>query len=356
MNPSTIDRMPLLLKLPVEVRNEIYRWAIDSENRQPLRYRNYLSSAIIPQPIPENRQGNHTRGVWYRSTNPALSLLQVNKQVNEEVTRFLQHLRTADYSVDIVYVKGSGIWPTWSVPARPKTPYINSVYAILRTSDQPAALRDRFRDESGIGSGWNCNNVFLTYFDGLLSTLFNRGPGFLDRSRSHHEDDAKVAPTYVVNHIIIDVVSLTNSSSQNNMLAGDEQSQSSNDRRTHLQGNEESPVSPEERLGACMTGLLERILGLGPSAYLPHIGMMVYEQIIGSFIFMVNGKEVWTIDVEERLQHWGACRLAHEAPAKMQKYQEWKHWVDGRRARMKEGLDLDNTRPATNNIWSRRST
>uniref|UniRef100_A0A8H7K1U1 F-box domain-containing protein n=1 Tax=Bionectria ochroleuca TaxID=29856 RepID=A0A8H7K1U1_BIOOC len=344
MDSLTADRMPLLLKLPLEVKNEIYRWVIDSvivppeslaleqENRQVLRYRNYLNSAILPLPIPENGRGYHTRGAWYRQTNPAISLLQVNKQVNAEVTRFLQYLRTTDYSVDIMYVKRLGVLLTWSIPALPKTPYINSVHVILRTSERPAALPNRFQDESGLGPGWNCNNVFLTYFDGLLSTLFNRGPGFLDRSRSHHEDDVRATPRYyVVNHIIVDVISAIKASGQNNMPASDEQYQTNHGRLTQPQGNGDSPPSPEERLASCMTWLLERILG--PRAYLPHLGMMVYEQITGSFIFMANGKEIWTIEVEERLQQWRARRLAQEAP---EEYQEWKHWVDGRRARMKE--------------------
>lgn len=369
MNPSTIGRVPLLLFLPLEIRYEIYRWVVDcvivppaspaleQESRQVLQYRNYLSSACLPFPMPERGKGFHTRGAWYRQINPAMSLLQVNQQVNAEVTRFLQHLRITDYSVDILYVKGLGVFPTWSVPALPKSPYINSVHAILRTSDVPAALPDHSRDESGLGPGWNCspgwkrNNVFLTYLEGLLSTLFNRGPGFLDRSLSHLEDDERVAPRYVFNHIIINVVSPTNPSSQNNTLGSNDEPKAIRGRLIQLKGKgkDEDPLTPEHRLATVMIWLLEKILG--PEAYLPHIGMMVYEQIIGSFNFMVNGKGVYTIDVEERLQQWRAGRLAKEHPAKVQEYQEWKHWVDGRRARMNEGLDLDNTKPAPIDLW-----
>ncbi|KAK7212077.1 hypothetical protein V2G26_019255 [Clonostachys chloroleuca] len=366
MNPSTADCKPLLLLLPLELRNEIYRLVIDTvivppaspdlnqENRQALQYRNYLSSAILPQPIPENRQGSHTRDAWSRQINPSLSLLQVNKQVNAEVTRFLQHRHTSDYSVDIVYVKGLGLWPTWSIPALPQTPYINSVYTILRMSDEPPALPGHILDESDTSLSWNCRSVLLTYFEGLLSTLFNRGPGFFDRSRSHHEDDPDFAPKYVVNRIIINVISATKALGQNNTLTGDEESQTGHGRRSYWQTDEEKPRSPENRLVTGMTALLERILNPGYQTYLPHIGMMMYEHIIGSFIFMLDGKQVWKIDVEDRLQNWGACRLALEAPNTLPKYQEWKHWVDERRTRMKQGVDLDNTRPANDDIWSRR--
>ncbi|VUC34807.1 unnamed protein product [Clonostachys rosea] len=297
--------MPSLLELPLEVRNEIYRWVIDSaikpppspalekERRRALRYRNYLSPAIFRLPIAQDGQ---------------------------EVTRFLQFLRTTDYSVDIVY--------------------INSVRAILRTPHRPAALPDHFRDDAGIGPGSDFNIVIPKYLDGLLSTLFKRGPGFLGRSRNRRQVGARVALGYVVNHIIIDVVSTTEASGQSDILAGVEQ------------GDEDGPTSPEERLATRMIRFLEHILG--PPAFLPLVGMMLYEQIIGSIVFMVNGKEIRTIKVEECLQHWGARRLTKASPEIMQKHREWKHWVDGRRARMKQGLDLDSVRLVPNNLWSGR--
>ncbi|CAG9983553.1 unnamed protein product [Clonostachys byssicola] len=349
---------------------EIYRWVVDSvivppvspaleqESRQVLQYRNYLSTACLPFPMPERGKGFHTRGAWYRQINPATSLLQVNKQVNAEVTRFLQHLRITDYSVHIMYVKGLGVFPIWSISALPKSPYINSVHAILRTSDGPAAVPGHSRDEPGLGPGWNpspgwkCNNVFLTYLEGLLSTLFNRGPGFLDRSLIHLEEDDSIAPRYVVDHLIINIVSRTNTnaSGRNNMLGRNNESQAICGRLVLLKGKgkDKDPLTPEDRLATVMIWLLEKILG--PEAYLPHIGMMVIEQIISSLIFMVNGKEVYTIDIEERLQQWRTERLAKEHP-KVQEYQEWRHWVDGRRERMKEGLELDNTRPPHIDLW-----
>ncbi|CAI6090825.1 unnamed protein product [Clonostachys chloroleuca] len=304
------------LKLPLEIRYGIYRWVICSATKPP------------PSPArdrPNRRRlpdsSRDTRGIFHRTPdNPALSLLLVNMQVNEEVSNFLVYLTTSNYHVDIMCVKESGLWPTWSVP--PPLPGKGAFPAPTHHGQQDPVMAG---------------------FYGLLEAFFHRGPGFMDRS--HPGDDLGVAPRYVVRDIIIDITAPVDASKHRSAIVDDLHYRP--DRLTsRYAGHDDVSVAPEERLAVLMARHLDMLLLFTPK--LLNRGMLVYEQMSGSFVFMVCGKEYKRVEVETCLQRLEEVYLGPEGGPDLDrrgKFKRWRRWVDERRERMKEGLDLSTHRP-----------
>lgn len=333
----------LFLSLPLEIRYGIYRWVICSATKPP------------PSPArdrPNRRRlpdgSRDTRGIFHRTPdNPALSLLLVNMQVNEEVSNFLVYLTTSNYHVDIMCVKESGLWPTWSVPpplpgkgAFPApTQYVDSVYATLRIFNPPKSMR-RWIDVPL--EPWTARPRYGWILRAARSVLPS-WPGFMDRS--HPGDDLGVAPRYVVRDIIIDITAPVDASKHRSVIVDDLHYRP--DRLTsRYAGHDDVSVAPEERLAELMARHLDMLLLFTPK--LLNRGMLVYEQMSGSFVFMVCGKEYKRVEVETCLQRLEKVCLGPEGGPDLDrrgKFKRWRRWVDERRERMKEGLDLSTHRP-----------
>ncbi|CAH0004257.1 unnamed protein product [Clonostachys byssicola] len=350
--------MPHLLKIPLELRQEIFHWVIcslveppespvvEQEHRQPLPYGEYLRQGIW------NEGDFLSRAIWHRApTNPALSLLQVNKQIHDEVSRFLRHVPT-DCDVDIMYVKESGLWPTWSVPKLPETQYIDSVRATFRIFNHPEDLGEAFWYKGMWTRMMYHSPTFHRVFYGLLTSFLKRGPGLLDRT--HPEDDESISPRYIVRKIFIDIVAPTDGTQHSSILM-DESRYPKGRSATHLRytygDHDDVDTPPEERLASHLSKQLENLLFVQFWCYeFIHL-MIIYEQVAEEFIFTVNGEEFKRVSMEDGFQKLkqrffppGSEDLeANERPGG---YRVWGNWVEERRLRMKEGLELDNRRPA----------
>ncbi|VUC20321.1 unnamed protein product [Clonostachys rosea] len=278
------------LNIPLEIRYEIYGWVIRSATK----------SAPSPARDRRNRQslpdGSHmSRGVFHRApVNPALSLLRVNRQVNEEVSSVLSYLPTS-YHVDIMCVKESGLWPTWAVAlplpgmgrSSAPTHYIDSVYATLRIFNPPKSMNRDFRNGLTYSLSWGLQDAVLDGFNGMLKALFFRGPGFVDRSSP--EEDLDIAPRYVVKDIIVDIMAPKDASEHRSIVIDDVHYKP--DRlSSRYAGHDDRSVAPEERLAAHMFRHLNLLLSFTPKML--NKSMLVYEQMFGSFHFMGKIREM----------------------------------------------------------------
>ncbi|CAH0045256.1 unnamed protein product [Clonostachys solani] len=343
--------MPHLLEIPLELRDEIFYWVIcplveppesplsEQAHRQRLPHGEYLSRGIY------NEWDFLRRGIWHRApTNPALSLLQVNKQIHDEVSHFLRRIPT-DYNVDIMYVKESGLWPTWSIPKLPETQYIDSVRATFRIFNPTEDLGKQFRYKVS-HSRLICHSpTFHRSFYGLLTNFLKRGPGLLDRT--HPEDDDSIAPRYIVKKIFIDIVAPTDGSPHSSILIDDNlypRRASARMLRTLYGDHDDVDTPPEERLASHLAKQLEMLLFSRFWCFeFMHL-MIIYEQVAEEFVITVNGEEFKRVNMEESFRKLkeqffppgsgpGTCAA-------------WGNWAEVRRRRMREGLELDNQRPA----------
>ncbi|CAG9980387.1 unnamed protein product [Clonostachys byssicola] len=327
----------------------IYQWVICSVTKPP------------PSPTWDRRHrrllpdgSRDTRGIFHRTpNNPALSLLRVNRQVNEEVGNFLFYLPPpSSYHVDIMCVKESGLWPTWSIPpplpgkrshAAP-THYIDSIYATLRIFNPPKSMKSYFRNGLTFHLSYGQQDPIMDGFYGLLEAFFHRGPGFMDRSGGA-EDEPSVAPRYVVKDIIIDIMAPPDASKHRSVIMDDLHYRPGRLASRHA-GHDDVSVAPEERLAVLMTRHLDMALSF--TSKLLNKGMLVYEQMSGSFVFMVCGKEYKRVEVEACLKRLEEVYLGPDGEPNLdhrERFRRWKRWVDDRRGRMKEGLDLSTHRP-----------
>lgn len=119
-----------LLDIPVEIREQILNDYLDT-------YR--AEAPLNPASSFHGRQSHSYDHVFYTKTqNPALSVLLVNKQLHVEMKDVLRHKRSqkGNYELDIMYVKDSGLWPTWlSVPTL--TTDIDTIHATFRLFNLP---------------------------------------------------------------------------------------------------------------------------------------------------------------------------------------------------------------------------
>ncbi|VUC30220.1 unnamed protein product [Clonostachys rosea] len=350
--------MPHLLNIPLELRHKIFYCVIyalveppespvpEQAHRQRLPYGKYLNQGIW------NEWDFLSRGIWHRAPlNPALSLLLVNKQIYDEVRHYLRRLPT-ECDVDIMYVKESGLWPTWSVPKLPETQYIDSVRATFRIFNPPEDLGEQFRYRME-WSRLSCHSpAFHRSFYGLLTSFLKRGPGLLDRS--HPEDDDSISPRYIVRKIFIDVVPPTDSSQHSSILMDESRypikGRSASVLRSMYLDHDNEDMPPEERLASHLSDQLETLLFATHWTHeFMHL-MIIYEQVAEEFIFTVNGEEYKRVNMKEsfkKLKKRYFPPISDGIDEETDKYYTWGAWVEERRRRMMEGLELDNQRPAS---------
>lgn len=329
-----------LNQIPLEIRQRIFEWVICSPIDPPAcpsvgqKGRRELSQDMFSG-----------RGIWQLPPqNPALPLLLVNKQFHTEVNYVLRYAST-DYHVDIMFVKGYGLWTTWSIPVLPRTQYIDSVHARFRLFEPTNDLDPRFRESLSFrgGSGGPPLAVWSLYR--LLTALLTNGPGYLGPEPIGLPGDLR--PRYVVKKVVVDVLAPTDGAAHRSIVLKEEE----DGEETRLFVDpflHDVSIAPEERLALYMTRELDHLLA--PSYYTMKYGMVLYESVVETIDFLVNGEEFKGISMEKLVRehevtHWGGTGL--EVLQRKQRYRKWRHWLDERRRRMKRGLELDDNRPVT---------
>lgn len=327
-----------LNQIPLEIRQRIIEWVICSPINPP------ASPSVSQKGRRKLSQDTFSgRGVWQLPPqNPALPLLLVNKQFRTEVNYVLQHAST-DYHVDIMFVKGYGLWTTWSIPVLPRTQYIDSVHARLRLFEPTDDLDPRFRESLSFRGGDGGPPLAVWSFYRLLTALLTNGPGYLGPEPIGIPRNLR--PRYVVKKVVVDVLAPTDGAAHRSIVLkeGEDEGETHRfiDRYLH-----DASIAPEERLALYMTRELDHLLAL--SYHTINYGMVLYESVVETIDFLVNGEEYKAFSMQKLLRehegtHWGRRPL--DVLQRKQRYRTWRRWLDERRRRMKEGLELDDDPP-----------
>lgn len=327
-----------LNQIPREIRQSIFEWVI--------------CSPIDPPASPSVSQEGRRKlskdlfsgsGIWQLPPqNPALPLLLVNKQFHTEVNYVLRHAST-NYHVDIMFVKGCGLWTTWSIPVLPRTQYIDSVHARFRLFEPTDDLDPCFLKSLSFRGGDGGPPLAVWSFYRLLTALLTNGPGYLGPEQTERLQN--LSPRYVVKKVVVDVFAPTDGAAHTSIVLKDQEDEE-NTRRWSDGFLHDASIAPEERLAWYMTSELDRALDL--NYYTMNYGIILYESVAESIVFLVNGEEYKRISMEKLMRehevtYWG--QTPRDKLRRKQKYRKWRRWLDERRRRMKEGLELDDNRP-----------
>ncbi|CAH0058482.1 unnamed protein product [Clonostachys solani] len=332
--------MSFLLEIPLEIRLVVFHWVICSLNLPPSGPSESRTDRNILQDTEDDGECTYV-GVWYLApTNPALPLLLVNRQIHREVKELIPCLST-DCHVDIMYVKESGVWPTWSIPALPRTQYTGSLYATVRTFDAPVTLENMYRHRVIVDGGHRSSTVLHWSFYWLLAKFLDYGPGLLRPSPSKYSRPT-TSSRYVVNEVVIDVVAPSGESGYKSILVDDRRYEVTKKGLERFPIHDDVSLPIEERLAIYLSGYLDRILSFDVN--MVERGLILYEQVIDRITVTVNGKEFKVFDLEARLRKEEA-RWRKEIPDSNEKLkpflEKWTQWVGERRQAMREGSEID---------------
>ncbi|CAG9974674.1 unnamed protein product [Clonostachys byssicola] len=275
-------------------------------------------------------------------SSSALSLLLVNKQVNVETRYVIEHAPT-NYHVDVMFLKDYGLWTTWSIPALPRTQYIESVHATFRIFE-PEGLKKRFKHSmdfghTDIGPPWSSWSLYQ-----MLMSLLRAGPGYIYSLRRWNYKRSATSQ-YIVRNIIIDILAPSDGAEHKSMMVNNEDYE---ERLEWLSDDidDNNSVPMENRLATYMCNSLNTLLTLDYHSL--NYGALVYEGVQDKIQVLVNGRPFKQFNIEEMgenisMQYFG------ESPdlivERKEKYGKWKSWLCERRQRMKQGLELDGNRP-----------
>ncbi|KAK1763342.1 hypothetical protein QBC33DRAFT_549962 [Phialemonium atrogriseum] len=330
------------LQIPLEIRLSVFREAICSLADQP-------SCPAVSQKgrkrLSQDAFGG--AGIWQLPLrNPALPLLLVNKQIHAEVKDVLERTTTTSYHVDIMYLKFYGLWTTWTIPALPRTQYIDSIHASFRLFEPTKDLDKRFRGSLSFSPGDGGPPLAVWSFHKLLTGVLTDGPGYLGGKRSGMQKG--LTPRYAVKRVVVNIVAPIDGAVHKSIIWGDK----GYDKRVRPGedgcGPHDASIPAEQRLADYMIQHLDTILYL--NYYTMNYGTVLYEGVLEDITFLVNGTEYKRYDMDElmrehKVNYWGETPELIEQ--RQQAHAKWKSWVDERRNRMKEGLELDSNRPVT---------
>ena len=323
------------LRFPPEIRLKILQEAISSPADAP----------SCPAASQEGRTSPYS-GIWQLLiNNPALSLLLVNRQIHVEAKDVLRRLPANYYHVDIMFVKSYGLWTTWTIPAPPRTQYIDSVHASFRLFEPTKDLDPRFERSLNFQSGDGGPPVAVWSLYDLLSGLIRSGPGYLGWKDHLHKKG--LAPQFVVKRIIIDISAPTDGVTHESILWED--GEHGRLRRWEInQGPHNPSIPPEERIADYMVSFLDILLSL--SYYSMNYGTFLYESVLEDITILVRGQEYKRYDMNQLMEkhkvtYWGGT--PEFIAQRQEAHAKWLTWVHERRRRMGEGLDLGSDRPVT---------
>lgn len=335
------------LQIPLETRLSVLKLAICS-----------LADPPACPSVSQERRTRLTRnplaggGIWQLPLrNPALPLLLVNKQINTEVKDVLEHT-TANYHVDIMFIKSYGLWPTWTVPAFPRTQYIDSIYASFRIFEPTKDLDTRFRRSLDFYSGDGppvvvCPPFAAWSFYKLLTGVLTDGLVFEEREPFF--EGVGCTPRYAVKRIIVDVIAPIDDVIHQSVFWENE-SKYRDKKVSPLTSDRpnDASIPVEQRLAEYLISNLDNLVSFNHDTL--DYGIIVYEGVVEDITLLVNGKECRRYDLNElfrerKINSWGSNPEFWEERQKA--YAQWTSWVCERRKRMKEGLDLGSDRPVT---------
>uniref|UniRef100_A0A8H7K922 F-box domain-containing protein n=1 Tax=Bionectria ochroleuca TaxID=29856 RepID=A0A8H7K922_BIOOC len=329
------------LELPTELRQRILDFAICSRQTPP------------ESPSASQRDRSNPRdGFWYDyciwqlpPKNLALPLMLVSRQFCADVQKVLQLFGT-NYHVDIMFVKDCGFWTTWSIPALPRTQYIDSVHATFRIFEPTQDLDEKFKDSLCLNAYDEGSSGGILGFHLLLAALLRSGPGFLEPSSNAFDPSSP----YAIKRILIDVLSPTDVVEHSSIIASNEEFHTNHlDRARVLKDHlHDVQIAPDTRLAEHVLWGFRMLWDLNSESL--EYGAIVLEGVRDTIDFMVNGELHTSFDVAERVKTMQMpVHPWTEPPAYALRretgYRKWRKWLDERRKLMDQGLVFDPKRP-----------
>ncbi|KAK3936008.1 hypothetical protein QBC46DRAFT_396070 [Diplogelasinospora grovesii] len=267
------------LQIPVEIRLNVIREAICSLADRP------SCPAVSQEGRKRLARDSFTGGgIWQLPLrNAALPLLLVNKQIHAEVKDVLE--RTTSYHVDIMFLKSYGLWTTWTIPALPRTQYIDSVHASFRLFEPTEDLDTRFRGSLSFRGGDGGPPLAVWSFYKLLTGVLTDGPGYLRGEQSGMLENR--TPRYAVKRLVVDIVAPTDGAVDKSILWEDkryEEGAMPRDGWNYGHGPHDASIPAEQRLADYMIEHLDSILRL--DYYTMDYGIIVYESVQEDITFV----------------------------------------------------------------------
>ncbi|KAF5588308.1 hypothetical protein FPANT_6663 [Fusarium pseudoanthophilum] len=282
-----------------------------------------------------DRQYEWPRGIWQQApTNKARSLLLVSKQFYIEIQDIFRRLPN-HYHVDIMFVKNYGFWPTWDIVKRPTSRYIDKVTSTFRIFEPTDDLDDRFKDSLSFqgGDGGPESAAWALYE--LLVSLIQHGPGYIGLPNNQR---------FIINEIEVNVVAPTDGAAHTKFSCRD----NDNPRWLRFSGIEYGKeLVPEERLANYMVNFLN--IAFKADRDVRPYSKELYEHILGSITFQLNGKEWKKKRIDEYLDEchpstWrtdyrnGWCR-------KTLRTRQWLRMIRRKREKTRKGLEHNDEQP-----------
>ena len=135
-SPSCVGRYTMgLLEIPIEIREQILNEFLDTSR---------VEGPVNPKSTINDRKTlPHSHIFFKKMQNLAVPVLLANKQLHGEIKDLINRKSSqrANYAIDIMYVKDSGLWSTW-LSAPVLTTDLGTIHATFRLFNQPDNLPD----------------------------------------------------------------------------------------------------------------------------------------------------------------------------------------------------------------------
>lgn len=227
----------------------------------------------------------------------ALPLLLVNRLINRHVQDIMATERSIrDYAIDIMFVKMAGLWPTWTrVPVL--TRHVDTVHATFRIFNPAPDLDSKFDASGLLGAG--CGGYHTVTGPGLVHVepgVRGMGEAFSLRRPEGWKGPASLDPR----------------------------------------------IEPAEKLALFLHDWVSRFLTLFTET---DNATILYEDIMDSIQFRVNGKVQLHVDIEEAFAMaeppWSLTR----EDSQRERFLQWTEWVTEKRRLNRLGHDLPREKP-----------
>jgi hypothetical protein len=241
-----------------------------------------------------------------------------------EMVDLLEETPAEVFALDIMYAKEHGFWTTWFFHKQPDTLYLVRVNITVRIFDaSPNVQMPRWFDtlrRHQIDGDWPQRRL-LRGFLGVLAATFHLGPGFRDQ-RSPKMPQTGV---FAVNLLTVNF-------KESGLPGQDHPSLLVSDgfHGAKVLADGADRRSPESQLGGLLRTMLRRVLCLFRDDEMAPAGQMLYENVLQSIKFEVNGQSAVVVDIEAIFNNLDASQVK-----RVEGFDEWKARTAVRREMLK---------------------
>lgn len=289
-------------------------------------------------------------------TNPAISLMLINRFICNEVFDILEKSREIrNYHLDIMFVKMAGLWPTWTcVPALMQ--HVDTIYTTFRIFNPAQDLDAKFDGSGPLGNGDGGRRQGVWNFYHLLTAFLEYGP------RAKGAGFGR-ACNVTIKNLILDVQAP--SKDEDHEIVGP--ARGPRGRYSDFFGSADTFTAekwpkywnkpaeinqrnvPADKLAHFMMQELESLLSL--NYHTMDYGLILYEGIMDSIDIRVSGETRFRFDLNAMLRNLVEKPLdqkdlgVSDLPGRRERWQVWTTCVQERRRLCKERQPVSGARP-----------